>query len=241
MASKLALVAFTGFTVAAVCIGAAAAIGARNMHTDGFDLSMFGGKPSCGRADGAGSSATRDIAWDGGDHATLSIPGEAHYRPGGSDMLHVSGDPRLVGHVRVEDGRIKLDCSNWGDGRLDITLPGRQFRKFGIAGSGKLVLEGLEQDALKVSIAGSGEVKGSGHVDRLEVHIAGSGDADLAQIEADSVKVHIAGSGDADIAPRNDADIHIAGSGDVTLHSNPAHMETHIAGSGNIRNAGGGI
>jgi len=239
MASKLALVAFTGFAVAAVCVGAAAAIGARNMHTGGFDLSMFGGKPSCGRADGG--TTTRDIAWNGGDRATLSIPGEAHYRPGSGEMLHVSGDPRLVGHVRVEDGRIELDCSNWGDGRLDITLPGRQFRKFGIAGSGKLVLEGLEQDALKVSIAGSGEVKGSGHVDRLEVHIAGSGDADLAQIEADSVKVHIAGSGDADIAPRNDADIHIAGSGDVTLHSNPAHMETHIAGSGNIRNAGGGI
>ena len=96
MASKLALIAFTGFTVAAVCIGAAAAIGARNMHTDGFDFTMFGGKPFCGRDDEAAGASARDIAWDGEDQATLSIPGEAHYRPGGSDMLHVSGDPRLV-------------------------------------------------------------------------------------------------------------------------------------------------
>jgi hypothetical protein len=238
MANKLALIAFTGFTVAAVCIGAAAAIGARDVHADGFDFSIFGGKPSCGRVDGGATA--RDIAWDGEDQATLSIPGQAHYHPGSGDTLHVSGDPRLVGHVRVRDGHVELDCSNWGDGHLDITLPGRQFRKFGIAGSGKLVLDGLDQDRLKVSIAGSGAVRGNGRVDNLEIHIAGSGDANMAQVRAATAKVHIAGSGDADIAPRDDADIHIAGSGDVTLHSNPAHMETHIAGSGNIRNAGGG-
>lgn len=242
MASKLALIAFTGFTVAAVCIGAAAAIGARNIHTDGFDFTMFGGKPFCGRDDEAAGASARDIAWDGEDQATLSIPGEAHYRPGSSDMLHVSGDPRLVAHVRVRDGHIELDCNSWrmGDGHLDVTLPGREFRKFGIAGSGKLLLEGLDQDRLKVFIAGSGEAEGHGRVDNLEIQIAGSGDANMAGIQAGSAKVHIAGSGDADIAPRDYADIHIAGSGDVTLHSSPAHMETHIAGSGDIRNVGGG-
>ena len=33
--------------------------------------------------------------------------------------------------------------------RMTITLPGRQFRKFGIAGSGKLVLDNLDQGDLK--------------------------------------------------------------------------------------------
>jgi hypothetical protein len=52
--------------------------------------------------------------------------------------------------------------------------------------------------------------------------------------------VHIAGSGDTDIAPTDEADIHIAGSGNVNLHSNPKRMDTHIAGSGRIRNLGSG-
>jgi hypothetical protein len=238
MASKLALVAFTGFTVAAVCIGAAAAIGAGEIRARNFDFSLFDG-PSCGRSDGA--AGARDIAWDGEDHATLSIPGVAHYRPGGDDMLHVSGDPDLVAHVRVRDGHIELDCHTWrgGDG-LDVTLPGRHFRKLGIAGSGKLLLDDLDQDRLKVSISGSGTIRGNGRVENLEIHIAGSGDADMGRVVARAAKVHISGSGDAAIAPSDDADIHISGSGDVTLHSNPAHMESHISGSGNIRNAGGG-
>jgi hypothetical protein len=52
--------------------------------------------------------------------------------------------------------------------------------------------------------------------------------------------VHIAGSGNTDIAPSEDADIHIAGSGDVNLHGNPKQLETHIAGSGRIHNVAAG-
>lgn len=240
MASKLALVAFAGFTVAIVCMGAAAAIGTKGMESDDFDFSLFGG-PSCGRLDG-GTATARDIAWDGSDEVVLSVPGQVHYTPGGGETLHVSGDPGLVAHIRVRDGHVEMDCHRWHGGHraLNITLPGREFRKFGVAGSGKLLLDGLNQDRLKVSIAGSGTIRGNGRVENLDVHIAGSGDADMGEVASAVARVHIAGSGDADIAPRDEADIHISGSGDVTLHSNPAHMETHIAGSGDIRNAGGG-
>lgn len=239
MASKLAFVAFTGFAVAAVCIGAAAAIGTGGLSNANFDFPFFDG-PSCGRTD-AGAPSARDIAWDGSDQAILSVPGEVHYTPGSGETLHVSGDPSLVAHVRVRDGHIELDCHRWHGGRrLTITLPGREFGKFGIAGSGKLLLDDLNQDSLKVSIAGSGSIRGTGRVENLEIHIAGSGDADMSRVATNVAKVHIAGSGDADITPREDADIHISGSGDVTLHSSPAHMETHIAGSGSIRNVGGG-
>jgi hypothetical protein len=48
--------------------------------------------------------------------------------------------------------------------------------------------------------------------------------------------VHIAGSGNTDIAATDEAEIHIAGSGDVNLHANPKRLNTHIAGSGRIHN-----
>lgn len=243
MRSKLAIIAFTGFAVAAVCIGGAAAIGARQFGDNSFDFSVFD-MPSCGRMDGAATATTRDLDWDGSDQAVLSVPARASYTPGSGERLHLSGDPALLAHVRVRDGHIEMDCNRWHigrDSRIAVTLPGRHFRKFAIAGSGALTLNGLDQDQLKVSIAGSGSIHATGRVEKLDVHIAGSGDADMSAVASDVAKVHIAGSGNADIAPRDEADIHIAGSGDVNLHSYPARMDTHVAGSGHIRNVGGGI
>jgi hypothetical protein len=236
MVHKLAIVAVFGLTGSAVCMGAAAAIGGKDFS--GMDFPMFGDGPRCETVEGV-SASSRDIDWDGSDHVGLSVGGHARYTPGSDDKLHVTGDPQLVPHVRVRDGRIELDCRGGWRGRrdsLEITLPGREFKKFGIAGSGNLVLQNLNQERLKVSIAGSGSIKADGKVEHAEIHIAGSGDADLGKVASQVVEVHIAGSGNTDIAPTEEAEIHIAGSGDVNLHANPRRLNTHIAGSGRIHN-----
>ena len=243
---KLAVIAIAGLTISAVCFGGVAAVGAgqglRGTGWDGFDFSLFGDRPRCEA--GSATATSRDIPWDGSDQVGLALGGQAFYTPGAGDRVHVTGDPALVAHVRVKNGTIKLDCRGWGDESRDlrITLPGREFRKFGIAGSGKLTLQKLNQDRLKLSIAGSGSILADGAVDNVEVHIAGSGDADLGRVSGRRAEVHIAGSGNTDIAPRDEADIHIAGSGDVNLHSNPRNLNTKIAGSGRIHNISpGGI
>jgi hypothetical protein len=244
MVHKLAIVAVIGLTASAVCMGAAAAIGGNEFGKsfDGMDFSMFGDRPRCERVQDA-TATSRTIDWDGSDHVGLSVGGHARYTPGSDDKVHLTGDPQMLAHVRVRDGRIEMDCrGGWRDWRedLQITLPGREFQKFGIAGSGNLVLQKLNQDRLKVSIAGSGSIKADGKVQNAEIHIAGSGDADLGQVASQVTEVHIAGSGNTDIAPSDEADIHIAGSGDVNLHTNPRKLETHIAGSGRIHNVGSG-
>jgi hypothetical protein len=238
MVNKLAIIAVIGLSASAVCMGAAAAIGGREFGKDfdGMDFSMFGDRPRCERVQDA-NATSRDIDWDGSDHVSLSVGGHANYTPGSDDKVHLTGDPQMLAHVRVRDGRIEMNCRNWrGDRDLTITLPGREFKKFGIAGSGNLVLHGLDQERLKVSIAGSGNIKADGKVEHAEIHIAGSGDADLGQVASRVSEVHIAGSGNTDIAPTDEAEIHIAGSGDVNLHANPKRLNTHIAGSGRIHN-----
>jgi len=74
------------------------------------------------------------------------------------------------------------------------------------------------------------------HAGPRRSHDLVAGDADLGHVASQISEVHIAGSGNTDIAPTDEADIHIAGSGDVNLHSNPKKLETHIAGSGRIHN-----
>jgi hypothetical protein len=242
MVHKLAIVAIIGMSASAVCMGAAAAIGGNEFGKgfDGLDFSMLGDRPRC--ENGGGYPTSRTLDWDGSDHAGIAIPGHVTYTPGSDDQVHVSGNPVLVPHVRVRDGRVEMDCRMGFNGArdLEVTLPGREFKKFSIAGSGNLVLQNLNQERLKVSIAGSGNIKADGKVERTEVHIAGSGDVDMAHVESRQTEVHIAGSGNTDIAPTDEAEIHIAGSGDVNLHSNPRKLETHIAGSGRIHNVGAG-
>jgi len=245
MVHKLAIIAVLGLTGSAICMGAAAAIGGREFGKgwDGMDIGMFmdRDRPRCERADNA-TATSRDLDWDGSDIFSLNVPGHASYRPGNEDKLHVSGDAQTLAHLRIHDGRLEMDCRGWhrDSEALTITLPGREFKKFSIAGSGNLVLHNLDQNRLKVSIAGSGNIKADGKVEHAEVHIAGSGDADLGEVKSQISEVHIAGSGNTDIAPSDEADIHIAGSGDVNLHSNPKKLETHIAGSGRIHNIASG-
>lgn len=240
---KLAFIAVIGLTGSALCMGAAAAIGGREFGRgwDGMDFSMFGDRPRCETIQGA-TATSRELDWDGSDHFSLGVPGRASYTPGTDNKVHASGDAQLLAHLRVRDGRLELDCRSWrGDSdALTITLPGQEFKRFGIAGSGKLTLSKLDQTRLRVSIAGSGSIKADGKVENAEVHIAGSGDADLGEVKANIATVHIAGSGNTDIAPSDEADIHIAGSGDVNLHTSPKRLETHIAGSGRIHNVSPG-
>lgn len=243
---KLAFVAILGLTGSAICMGAAAAIGGREFGRswgDGMDFGMFmdRDRPRCERADNA-TATSRDMDWDGSDHFSLAVPGHASYTPGSDNTLHVSGDAQTLAHLRIRDGRLEMDCRGWrGDSdALTITLPGQQFKKFGIAGAGNLVLSKLDQMSVRLNIAGSGSIKADGKVESTEVHIAGSGDVDLSGVKTNVAKVHIAGSGNTDIAPSDEADIHIAGSGDVNLHSNPKKLETHIAGSGRIHNISSG-
>jgi hypothetical protein len=197
----------------------------------------FDNRPECAPVAGAGATS-RILDWDGSDGVGLALGGQATYTRGSDDKVHASGDPQVLAHLQVHDGEIRLDCR---DGHFDtshllITLPGRAFKAFGIAGTGDLDLHKLDQPSLHVSIAGKGSVKGEGRVADIHISIAGTGNVDLGQVENQTTKVNIAGHGDADIAPRQEADVSIVGSGNVNLHTKPAKLKTSILGSGHINN-----
>lgn len=241
MVHKLAMVALAGITISAVCLGAGGAlegrdVGARTFGDDGWMANFFEDLPRC--ENGGGAPTDRTLDWDGSDQASIAIPGQATYAPGADDKLHVSGNPMLVPHVRVHDGKVELDCRMGFNGAHDlaITLPGRTFKKFILSGSGNLALNGLDQDRVELSVRGSGSVKADGKVQNAKITIRGSGDANFADVRAAVVKVEIRGSGNTDIAPTEEAEISVRGSGDVNLHSNPRKLETHIKGSGRIHN-----
>jgi hypothetical protein len=240
MHTKLGIIALSSFAIAAACLGGAFALGA-----DKFKDSISFGDFDSPRCDLSltGQQATRSLAWDNSDTAGVAVPANIHYRRGQGSQVVVTGDSALVPHVEVVDGAVRFNCRirSLKGTRLEVTLPGRQFEGFSIAGVGNMTLENIDQPDLKISVAGAGKVAASGKVESLELHVAGAGDAKLAQLAVNRVAVHVAGSSDIDVAPKDDLDAHIVGSSTVTLRSEPKSIETHIIGSGRIIHPDGSV
>jgi hypothetical protein len=218
-------------------MGAAAAIGGGSLAGAGLE-GLFDHGPRCPRIDGA-TATSRDLDWDGSDKVELVVFSDASYTPGTDTKLHASGDPQVLAHLRIRDGKIDLDCHGWRDrDQIKLILPGREFRKFAIAGRSDLKLDRLNQSSLKAQIAGTGTINANGRVDDLKIEVAGVGHADFGKVTGRSAKVSLAGVGSADIAPTDSAKIEIAGPSTVNLHSDPKELDTQIAGPGRLHKLG---
>lgn len=249
MIRRFAIVAICGLVVCIVCLVGAAMVGGKALRDSGFNMAslqggdfnifdMLSDRPRCDD-DSSSQQTSRSLPWTGGDGVSIELPANVHYRPGTGDQVVITGDSALISHVRVRGGSIRLSCrgSDSGD-RLEITLPGRDFRRFNLAGTGKLTLEGIDQPELRISLAGAGEVEASGKTDDLDVEMAGASQAKLGALAAGRVKIKMAGANDAEIAPRDYLNAKIAGVGDVKLLTEPAKIESEIAGAGHIIHPG---
>lgn len=256
MVHRLAIVAIIGLTVSAACIGAAAAIGGKDFgaNFDG-DFSLFDGRPRCEATPGA-TATSRNMDWDGSDHVGLSILSPATYAPGGDDKLRATGDAQVLAHLRIRDGNIEMDCHGWRDRtrEVSLTLPGREFHRFGLNGGGDLTLNSLNQSELRIDIGGAGKARANGKVENLRLSIGGSGNIDLDQITAREAKANIGGSGtirakgtideltigiggsgraDFGAVTSSRADVHIGGHGDVDIAPTDV-AKISIGGSGDV-------
>jgi Putative auto-transporter adhesin, head GIN domain len=245
MTRTLTLIAVGGIATALVCLPLAAALyhhsGASRSWSWSDQLGWLddddddNDNNSTDEASNSNQIASRDFAWTGGGRLELDVPGNLHFQPAAEWHLSIRGPVRALDRLSVNDGRIAMKHSyHHHFGQLDIELSGPALREVTLNGAGKLVLDHLKQDSLTVAIHGSGSVRATGSIDSLKVDIMGSGDALLEHLAARSTKIFIAGSGDADIAPIDDADVFIAGSGDVRLHTHPKHLNSKVAGSGQI-------
>jgi len=238
MAKTLGWIAAGGLSVGFASLALAYALVGRDL-ANFLDRDIFLAH-SCGDNSGKGDAKQRErrLAWEGDDTVEISLPATVRYRGGeGSDVI-VRGSPDVIAHVEVHRGRITLDCHRFGGFRdIEITLPGRTFRRIGLSGSTKLTMENVNQPDLAFKISGSGTVRAQGTVDHATINVAGSGDARLADLAMKELTAKISGSGKVEAAPKDAADIHISGSGDVRLLSHPARLSSHVAGSGRITQA----
>jgi hypothetical protein len=185
----------------------------------------------------AAEPRTADLEWSGSDVVNIRIPARVHYQPGPKPQASVSGDAELVSHVRMRDGTLEWDtvddCFPAHD--LVVQLSGPAVPEWSMNGSAELDLADIKQDALRITMHGSGTVTASGEVHEASLHATGSGRANLSKLVAQQVSARTSGSADVDLSPREDADISISGSAVVRLHGTGARIRSRVSGSGQIK------
>ena len=246
MARSLAVVAVVGIGVSAICLSLAGlfspypGISYPFSFQRPYESRWWESRPWAGTAPFAesGEIVTREFSWDGGDRAEIYIPCIVYYTPGPEWHVTVKGPASSVDHLRLHDGGILFDApmSFPHTSSLEVRITGPSIKTFDINSSGKLVLENISQADLHIDIRGSGSVRARGTVERLELRIFGSGNAELAELATRDIETRIFGSGNADVAPTGDVEVSIFGSGDLRLHAQPANVSSRIFGSGRVIN-----
>jgi len=74
-----------------------------------------------------------------GDRLAIELSGSVHHRPGEKAGAVVTGDSALLGHLRIESGRLGLDCvPGRSASRLDVKLLGPAIIRWDLLGGGDL-------------------------------------------------------------------------------------------------------
>jgi hypothetical protein len=245
--TPLARVAVISLAVSAVCLGLAARLGGGSDSgsrrvgsctalTHILDFVGAGDDEFVGSNADSRSSPATTLAWKPSDAIDIQLPAQVSYRPAAQPEATVSGDPRLVAHVRLDGGRLAWDrtADCLPRGALMVRLSGPAVRQWRLSGSAELDLDDLKQDRIAITTRGSSRVAANGDVEQLALDMAGSGRIDLSRLVAQRAEVRLRGSAVAEISAREEADISISGSATVRLHGRPPHLRSHVSGSGGI-------
>lgn len=187
---------------------------------------------------------TKEIKVDNFTHVNINGSIDVTYtqKTGKPDVTIYTSD-NLVELLNVEVKGNTLNIGfkkgvNASYNKLEVRISAEKLNRVSIAGSGDFEFaNGLNTDALNLSVAGSGDIKGSDIVcTDLKVSIAGSGDINCNKISCGRLNTSIAGSGDLklDEVTATSVNASIAGSGTLILTGNAQNASYSIAGSGDL-------
>ncbi len=151
-------------------------------------------------------------------------------------VLHVGFKPgtRIMRLTRLEfritAPRIEgIVIAGSGDVRAATPIEARSL-SLEIRGSGSIDAS-LQADTLATRIGGSGDINVDGQARDLSVTINGSGSVRARDLLSSTADVHINGSGSADLTAQDDIQVQISGSGSV-LYGGGARATVRSTGSG---------
>lgn len=161
---------------------------------------------------------------------------------GSRAAIELEGDDNLIGRIRTEAENGTLHLTVRGGYRVRrpmvarITMP--RLDRVDLEASGDARISGLDGGRLALAGHGSGSFVAAGRVDRLDVVIQGSGNAELADLRAREARIRINGSGDARAHVVDTIVATVNGTGEIVYRGTPRNVTEDVNGTGAIRRAG---
>jgi hypothetical protein len=177
-----------------------------------------------------------------GAFSSVDVAGSSNVtvRAGGRQSVVVHADDNLLGQVTTQVRGTTLVIGTRGSFTtnspmsVEISVPSLDAVTLSGSGSGAITASNIQGPRLSVRLSGSGVVRASGTVTRLDVSLGGSGDAQLDRLVARDVHAVLSGSGRILTRAMNTLQASVPGSGTIVYSGNPAHVTRSITGSGAI-------
>lgn len=187
---------------------------------------------------GSGVAATQTRALPGFTALNLAGSGNVIVTAGGRQSVVVHADSNLLRNVttRVASGTLLIGTTGSfttaSPMSVVVTVP--SLTSVRLSGSGTVAITGISTPHLTVTLPGSGIIRASGTVIRLDVTLDGSGEALLTGLMARNVRAIVAGSGQIRLTATSSLYAAITGTGAISYTGNPPHLTTKITGTGAI-------
>jgi putative autotransporter adhesin-like protein len=160
-------------------------------------------------------------------------------RVDGTQSVVVHADDNLLNRVTttVHDGRLVIGNTPGSfqtKSPMHVEIHARTLDVLYLTGSGVVSAIGIKTPSLAVKLTGSGVLRASGTVTRLDASLTGSGDAQLSDLTARDARALVSGSGRILVTATHSLNASVPGSGAVVYTGNPEHITTSSSGSGAV-------
>jgi hypothetical protein len=116
--------------------------------------------------------------------------------------------------------------------RVDVTVS--TLTTATLSGTGIVRIDGVQGKQFDALLPGSGVLRVSGTIDRLDATLGGSGDMQLENLIARDAKVGVPGSGRLQVHVNEMLRATVSGSGAIFYRGNPSSVTQSVTGSGVI-------
>jgi Putative auto-transporter adhesin, head GIN domain len=167
-----------------------------------------------------------DLEFQAGPKLSVSVSGESNLLPYVTTTVAASALTIAI------DSRGARSIRSTKPLRVTVTAP--VLVALSTRGSGDASAVGLSGDEFVVSLQGSGDVKLSGSVKQVKLHVIGSGNIDAKDLIAATAAAAVRGSGDIAVHATKAVAASVSGSGDIVIYGAPTTVSRDVKGSGEI-------
>jgi hypothetical protein len=202
-----------------------------------YQSGVFEGSSNSTTGSGVPATEVRDVS--AFNSVELAGSNNVVIRVGAKQSIVVKADANLLDRVTTEVQSGKLVIGNTPGSfttkspmGVKVNVP--TLDALTLAGSGNIVVNGIETESLKVTLPGSGTLTGSGTTTRLDVTVSGSGTVQFTRLVANDVRAVVSGSGSIFITAARSLDASISGAGAILYGGNPQDVTKSVTGTGAI-------